>query len=69
MLEDASLAPSTYLSAKSYDALMKGWSRQDLHDGLTLNVDSEYTRDAKEARQRIIKKHGWTIHDEGLREE
>jgi surface protein len=60
-LENAELSPS------NYDALLNGWTRLDLVDGLTFDAGrSQYTSGAKAARQAIIDDDGWTISDGGL---
>jgi surface protein len=60
-LEGAALSPP------NYDALLIGWSQQDLVDGLTLDAGaSRYTAAAEAARQAIIDDDGWTISDFGL---
>jgi hypothetical protein len=55
------------LSPSNYDALLTGWEKLDLVDGLTLDAgSSQYTSEAADARQAIIDDHNWTIKDDGL---
>jgi surface protein len=59
-LEGAQLSPT------NYDALLNGWSQQDLASGLTLDAGtSQYTVAAQAARQSMIDSAGWIIRDEG----
>jgi surface protein len=54
------------LSAANYDALLNGWSRLDLQDGVTLDAGSStYTIFSEAARQSIIDDEGWSIIDGG----
>jgi len=57
----------TGLSSSNYDALLIGWERLDLADGLIFDAgSSQYTADAEAARQAIINDHNWEINDGGL---
>jgi surface protein len=52
------------LSPPNYDALLIGWSRQDVQPGVYFGAgESQYT--ASEARGRLTGEHGWTIADSG----
>jgi surface protein len=56
---------TTSLSPANYDALLIGWSKLDLNEGLTLTVSSQYTPTAADERQAIINDENWTINDDG----
>jgi len=52
------------LSPPNYDALLIGWSRQDVQPGVYFGAgESQYT--AAEARQRLTGEHRWWITDGG----
>jgi surface protein len=55
----------TALSPSNYDALLIGWSKLDLTDGLSLTVSSQYTPTGADERQAIIDNDNWTINDDG----
>ena len=60
-LENASL------SFPNYNAMLVGWSTQDLVPGLNFNAGgSQYTDTAADSRQSIIANLGWSISDGGL---
>lgn len=55
------------LSTENYDALLQGWSNLTLQMGVQFNArDSQYTIDARDARQSIIENYEWTIIDDGM---
>jgi hypothetical protein len=56
------------LSTEHYDALLIGWSQQDVQRGVTLGADglTHSPGEAADARQGLIDEHSWTINDSGL---
>lgn len=58
----------TSLSVKNYDALLQGWSKQNLKKGLTFygGYDNHYSTQAQAARDIIVNDHRWKIYDGGL---
>jgi hypothetical protein len=58
MFEGAELSPP------NYDALLIGWSRQDVQPGVGFHAGrSQYT--AVEARERLTGEHEWQVTDGG----
>jgi surface protein len=56
----------TDLSTPNYDALLIGWSRLNLTDGLSFDANAKYTKAAADERQAIIDDDNWSIDDRGL---
>jgi surface protein len=60
MFEDAKL------DTTNYDALLNGWSRQNVQSRVYFDAgDSQYTDAAADARQTLIEEHNWYISDGG----
>ncbi len=53
------------LSEANYDKLLKGWSTQELQNGVTFDGGNSQYCLAEEARQKLIDDFGWTITDGG----
>ena len=53
------------LSRQNYDATLKGWSTQQLQNGVEFGGSSSLYCDGEEARQKLIDDFGWTITDGG----
>ena len=56
-------------SSENYDKLLTQWPNNDLAEGLTLVVNSEYTQAGAAGRDILINQFGWTINDKGLKQE
>ena len=55
------------LSSENYDALLIGWSGQNLTEDLDFHAgESQYTEAATDARQSIIDDFSWSITDGGM---
>lgn len=55
------------LSTANYDALLNGWSRLTLQNGVWLDTGStRYTAASAAARKSIEDRFGWTFNDGGL---
>ena len=55
------------LSTANYDAILNGWEAQNVQSGVTFHGGgSQYSSDAKTARQNLIDNDGWTITDGGM---
>ncbi len=59
----------TSLSIENYDALLNGWSVQQLQSGVTFDAGNSQFCLGKEARQKLIDDFGWTITDGGKTED
>lgn len=61
---EAFLEKNKHFSTQNYDALLIGWSKQKLQQGLTLNVGKTKNSEAsKAAKESIISNFKWTIID------
>jgi len=54
------------LSFENYDAILSGWSSQELKQSLSFGAEGINYCNGEAARQSIIDKFGWTITDAGL---
>ncbi|WP_158655305.1 BspA family leucine-rich repeat surface protein [Flavivirga eckloniae] len=53
------------LSTKNYDALLQGWSKLTLQNGIKFHGGNSSFCSARDARAKIIKDFGWIITDSG----
>ena len=54
------------LSTENYDALLNGWSQQNIQSNVTLGAQFLSYCNGEDARQSLIDNHNWTISDDGL---
>ena len=54
------------VSASNYDAILTGWSQQDVQSNVVLGADGLNYCSGEAARQILIDTYGWTIADGGL---
>ena len=55
------------LSTLNYDSILNGWSLLSLKNGVNFGVGTtKYSKEAKEAKEKIINDFNWTITDGGM---
>jgi len=55
------------LSVENYDALLQGWSAQEVQPNVTFSGgESKYSEDAQEARDMLSNDYEWIIDDYGI---
>ena len=54
------------LSTENYDALLNGWSQQNVQSNVTFGAQFLNYCNGVDARQSLIDNHNWTINDAGL---
>jgi surface protein len=54
------------LSTENYDALLNGWSQQNIQSNVTLGAQFLSYCNGEDARQSLIDNHNWIISDDGL---
>jgi surface protein len=54
------------LSTDNYDAILIGWSQQEVESNITLGTEGVNYCIGEDARQSLIDNNGWTINDAGL---
>ena len=54
------------LSTENYDALLNGWSQQNVQSNVTFGAQFLNYCNGADARQSLIDNHNWTISDDGL---
>lgn len=54
------------LSTDNYDAILNGWSQQDVNADITLGAEGINYCIGEDARQSLIVNYGWIINDSGL---
>jgi len=65
----SSMLDSSGIEPENYDNILKGWSKQDLKEGIDFGAEGLQYHNSRNARQYIIENFDWTIDDEGTAED